>query len=108
MAHLDQELDEVLCIFRVDLHISSPYLHCGLPRGRVCERPVKRPNAIMLSNRKCSECSIESSTGEGNNWLKQQKLQIHFPYLRHLVEKDDGALEQGIDFLILGSKYGGI
>ena len=59
----------------------------------------------MLSDRKCSECSVESSTGEGYNWLEQQKLQVHFPYLRHLIEKDDGALEQGIDFLVLGSKY---
>ena len=60
----------------------------------------------MLGNGKCSKRPVECSSSQSDNRLAQEELQIHLPYLGHLVEKDYGAFEKGIDFLVLRRKNG--
>lgn len=62
----------------------------------------------MLGDGEGSECSVECAPGVCEKGLLHQKLQIHFPDSRHLVQKNQGAFKEGVDFAELGRKYRGI
>lgn len=46
----DQQFDEVLCIFWVYLHVSSPNFNGRLSSCGICEWSVEGPYLVMLSD----------------------------------------------------------
>lgn len=56
----------------------------------------------MLGEGKRAQCSVEGSASRGNERLLQEKLEVHFPDPGHLVEQDQGFLEQGVDLAVFG------
>ena len=62
----------------------------------------------MLRNGESAEGPIEGASCVCHERLLHQKLEIHLPYPRHLVEEDQCPLEEAVDLLVLGGEDGGI
>lgn len=60
----------------------------------------------MLSERKCTQSSIEGTASGRHERLLHEEVEVHLPDARHLVEQDEGALEQGIDLDIMRGELG--
>ena len=60
----------------------------------------------MLRNRKSSQSSVESSTGQCDDRLLHEEFQIHLPNPGHLVQESQGLLEQRVHLVVLCSKDG--
>ena len=62
----------------------------------------------MLRNGESAEGPIEGASCVCHERLLHQKLEVHLPYPRHLVEEDQRPLEEAVDLLVFGSEDGGI
>ena len=97
LAHVLEQLDEVLGVLGVDLHVAAPYAHGGLARGRGRKGAVQGPDAVVLGQGQGAQGAVEGAAGGGDEGLLHQEVQVHLPDARHLVQQDQGALEQRID-----------
>lgn len=57
----------------------------------------------MLGNWKGPQRAVECSPSLSYEWLLQQESKVHLPDARHLVQKNQRPLEQGIDLLVFGT-----
>lgn len=62
----------------------------------------------MLSSGERPKCAVECASRESEERLLHQKLQVHFPDPRHLVQEDQSAFEEGVDLAKLGREYCGV
>lgn len=90
------------------LHVATPDLDGGLARGGGGEGLVEGPDAVVLGQGQGAQGTVEGAAGGGDERLLHEEVEVHLPDARHLVEQDEGALEQGIDLDIVRSVLCGV
>lgn len=104
----DQELNKLLGILGMHLHVSPPDPDCRLSGCRVGERKVQLPDPTVLGKWQCAKRAVKCPTSLGYQTLLEQEGQVVEPDSRHFVEEDQRAFEAVIDLIILFLIFSGI